>query len=144
MAKHDQGPDDTVADNLDNYIAQHRDLFAGRWTDRTTGDEIVAFTDNVEMHHQRLVEQLPPSSRVRVTQREHAWTDLLELQAQIDAAADRLRRQGADITMTGCDPIRGGVVVGLLELTEEARAAVSELFPSPMIILEHQDRATLL
>ena len=46
------------------------------------------------------------------------------LQAQIDAAADRLRRQGADITMTGCDPIRGGVVVGLLELSEEARAAV--------------------
>jgi hypothetical protein len=144
VTKHDQGPDDTVAEGLADYIAQHRDVFAGSWIDRTTGDKVVAFTDDVEMHRQHLAEHLPPSSRVRVTQREHAWTDLLALQAQIDAAADRLCRQGADITMTGCDPIRGGVVVGLLELTEEARAVVSELFPSPMIIVEHQDRATLL
>lgn len=108
-------------------FAQKQSRFAGAYIDNSDqGRPTFLFTGGVEAFRDDLARRLPDGLDFGVRRVDHSWDDLQATKKAISADRDQLAAAGIDVTLIGQQVRKNIVVVGIMEVTEEARQRLGE------------------
>ena len=114
-------------DDATRYASGEHD-YAGAYIDQGRGGlPVFMFTGRLDGHRQALAERAPGIS-FEVGLATRSESDLIRLQEAVESAREELRRGGIEIVLTGIDPRKNQVIVGVPEVSATASATLEARF----------------
>ena len=144
-----QNPDPAVVDVLSSYGDEHADTFGGMWIDRDYQALVLAFTDDPEVHRERILALSPaPEGEAdadpkTLGEREGVTIDVLQVrysEAELDAIHWQIRDRisgtdlGRSLGTSGPSIVHNRVELGLFDPAEGALEELAQVVPDPAAV----------